>query len=476
MKKKVFIRVDGSQLIGLGHLVRCIALAQMLKDEFDVQFFSREIPDKIIADIRKCGFLFTKIDDEHSFFSTLTGKEIVVLDNYFFDSGYQKHIKELGCKLVCIDDLHDKHFYADLIINQVPDSKVSGYKAQYYTQFALGTDYVLLRSPFLKAATNKKRTSNNENLFICFGGADNLNYSTKTLSIVLSDSRFKKIIVVTGIAFHFLDKLLPVVNSDNRVQHFHDVDESKMLALLMKSDIAIVPASGILLEVLAAGCTVISGMYVNNQQFVLDAYKSAGMIESAQDFSSSYLTAAIDRIFKSRHISKKSIDGKSGNRILKCFRLLGMEDEVKLRRAEVADIQKSFEWATNPIIRNFSFSKHMIKYEDHVNWFLNKIKSDSCCYLIAEVNGEAIGSIRFDINGIEGVLSYLLDPNFHNRGLGTILLKKGVTFFKAVKGESVEAVVGFVIPENTASIKAFERLGYFKDLDGGNFKFTKPLK
>ena len=43
--------------------------------------------------------------------------KIVVLDGYHFDTNYQTKIKQKGCKLVCIDDLHDKHFVADIIIH-----------------------------------------------------------------------------------------------------------------------------------------------------------------------------------------------------------------------------------------------------------------------------------------------------------------------------------------------------------------------
>jgi UDP-2,4-diacetamido-2,4,6-trideoxy-beta-L-altropyranose hydrolase len=476
MQKQVFIRVDGSQQIGLGHLVRCIALAQMLKGEFEIYFVSREVPEKMIKEIEQSGFGFEMIEAEESFFSILSGKEIVVLDNYFFETGYQKKIKDKGCQLVCIDDLHDKEFYADLIINQVPGTKNSFYKAQCYTQFALGPDYVLLRTPFLKEAKKQRTISKIEVLLICFGGADSKNLTKQTLQLVLAEQSFEKIIVITGIAYNNLSELQPVIKSDSRVHHYHSVDENKMLDLLAMSDLAIVPASGILLETIAVGCKVISGIYVDNQKFVFEEYKKAGFFESAEDFSKRYLSIAIEKIFSNSRTYHKIIDGKSGQRILKCFRLLALEEDVMIREAKETDIQKTFEWATNPTIRNFSFNKDVIKYEEHINWFMNKIKSNSCFYLIAETNGEAIGSIRFDINENEAVINYLLDTNFHNKGLGIVLLKKGVAFLKAEGKRGIENVIGFVMPENIPSVKTFERLGYSKHVEKSNFKFTKSLK
>jgi len=95
VQTKVYIRVDGSAQIGLGHLVRCIALAQMLKNEFALHLVSKEVPANMIEEISQYGVAFTNIETEDSFFSMLAGKEIVILDNYYFETGYQKKIKDL---------------------------------------------------------------------------------------------------------------------------------------------------------------------------------------------------------------------------------------------------------------------------------------------------------------------------------------------------------------------------------------------
>lgn len=475
IKKKVYIRVDGSAQIGLGHLVRCMALSQMLKNDFDLHFVCREAPASMLKEIRESGILTTVIDSEKSFLAMLTGKEIVVLDNYFFETAYQRQIKETGCQLVCIDDLHDKEFYADLIINQVPGTRPSDYQAQPYTQYALGPDYALLRAPFLEEARKERKSGQVCSVFICFGGADNRNLTTHTLGLAIKEPGFKKITVVTGTAFQYANELKQLVDSDNRVMHYSAVDEKKMLGLMKASDLAIVPASGILLEVMAAGCRVISGMYVENQRYVFEEYKKAEFFESAEDFSTQYLQNAIKRVFNSPVSNKSLIDGLSGQRVLKTFRQIALEPEVLLRPATESDLEKTFGWASNPQIRAFSFSQKAISFEEHSNWFLKKISSPDCFYFIAEWKGEPIGSIRFDVIGNEATISYLLDPQFHNRGLGIIILKKGMLLLRDMDNNKVVKLAGFVMPGNIPSVKAFERLGYDRETVDGNFKFTKSL-
>ena len=47
IKPKVYIRADGNSEIGLGHVIRSLALAEMLKDEFCCIFVTRFLTDYI---------------------------------------------------------------------------------------------------------------------------------------------------------------------------------------------------------------------------------------------------------------------------------------------------------------------------------------------------------------------------------------------------------------------------------------------
>src|ERR1700744_1135916 len=205
MKPEIYIRADGSSKIGLGHIVRCTALAHMLKDNFKITFVCKEIPEQSKVDLQKSDFELILINTEEEFFKLLDLDKIVVLDGYDFDTNYQKKIKSTGCKLVCIDDLHDKEFVADLIINHAPGVKPKNYKAQLYTQFALGLDYALLRPAFLEQAKKERKIENIKTVLICFGGADFKNLTESTLQTVSQFKEFKNILVITGTSYTNLD-------------------------------------------------------------------------------------------------------------------------------------------------------------------------------------------------------------------------------------------------------------------------------
>lgn len=319
MKPKLYIRADSNSQVGLGHLMRCIALAKMLRDEFSIVFYCNEISEIFISEIKNDDFDLVMIENESEFLEKITLKEIVVLDGYNFDTEYQRKVKAKGCVLVCIDDLHDKDFVADLIINHAPGINASDYKAQPYTKFALGLEYVLLRPPFLEQAKKLRVISRFENVLICFGGSDFKNLTLKVLGSVIKFKEFNKIIVITGPEYSTSAEFLQLVQSDYRIRHLHSLNEKQMLTSMLEAELAIVPASGILFEVLAAGCFAISGYYVENQKSIYTGFQKANIILGANNFMQIDLQIKLllDTNFV---VMNKVIDGESGLKVLEIFK------------------------------------------------------------------------------------------------------------------------------------------------------------
>jgi UDP-2,4-diacetamido-2,4,6-trideoxy-beta-L-altropyranose hydrolase len=320
--KKVVFRVDGSQNIGMGHLIRCLALALMLKEEFEITFFWIEVPTNVEMEIINSGFAVVKIINDDNFLELINRSDIVVLDHYGLGTDYQKKIKVIGCKLVCIDDLHDKDFFADLIINHSPGIIESDYTSQEYTQFALGLDYVLLRPSFLEQAVKSRVIDKYKTILICFGGSDFNNLTERALKIVCEFNSFERIIVVTGSAFAFMKQLNFFIESCSNVESYHNINELEMVSLLTQSDLVIVPASGILMEAISVGCKSISGMYIENQKYAFREFKIANLIISAENFSENNIRDAIITALDTPFQQKKPIDGNQKERLLSKFRSL----------------------------------------------------------------------------------------------------------------------------------------------------------
>jgi len=164
VRRKVIFRADGSDRIGLGHLIRSQALAEMLADDFDCVFALAEAPAVIAEELASRFEVYwlpqagkaspaaaaaaTPQQQAAALAALASPHDIIVLDGYPFDTAYQQVLRERGCKLVSIDDIHAYPFVVDAIINTAGGVRPMHYQALPGTRFCLGLRYALLRRPF----------------------------------------------------------------------------------------------------------------------------------------------------------------------------------------------------------------------------------------------------------------------------------------------------------------------------------------
>jgi len=149
---------------------------------------------------------------------------------------------------------------------------------------------------------------------------------------------------------------------------------------------------------------------------------------------------------------------------------------LQLREATKNDVDLTFHWASDGNIRKYSFQQEAITQEMHHDWYISKINDPDCLYLLLGNDKEIIGSIRYDINKEnEALISYLIDFKYHGHGYGNAILSLSWRVVTE-KYPTLKQLVGFVLPENIASRKIFERQGYLLDSsDQKKLKYIKQL-
>ena len=465
MKTRVYLRADGHNKMGLGHIIRSLALAKMLEQEFDCQFIVRDPSPAVSHLIEEGGFGLIGLNDKvlppheaqfiaHHF---LKGKEIIVLDGYHFDTKYQQQIRAAAGKLVCIDDIHKTHFVADAIINHTSGIQASAYSAASYTKFHLGLAYMLLRQPFLQAAQQRMASEESESVhstaFICMGGADPNNDIIQVLQVCEQKEEIQVCNVVIGSAFLHQEALIAFQQQSRlRINIFSNLNADNMVVLMARCDFAICPPSSVALEYLCVGHQLYLLQTADNQAYLHQYLTGNGLALSWADFKSDR-PKPLDR-------SKLDalIDGKSDRRLLKLFRELDYQIHCRFRVAHEKDMLLYFKWANEPETRAQSFHPEPIKLEDHRRWFDRKIKAPKVILYILEYKGQAVGQIRFAINGV-ALLSYSVDRSFRGRSLGKYLLKGGLAQLQ-LDTDSAINIVGYVKEENIASNRTLTSLGF----------------
>lgn len=260
-KRKIFFRADAGPEIGYGHYIRSLALADMLKQDFDCTMYTQSPTDYQLREAEGiCTVVALPNDDSKfdKFLEYLQGDEIVVLDNYFFTTGYQRAIKSKGCKLACIDDTHEIHYISDAIICQSPGVVASQYDAETYTKIYGGLEYSLLRKPFLMQQIHIEKDYSTA--VVAMGGADANNLTQKYVDALLQNQHIDHIQVIIGDAYQW-----PLVE-DKRVEYHRNVSANQLSELFASAGVVILPASTMTREALACGANILSGYYVDNQK------------------------------------------------------------------------------------------------------------------------------------------------------------------------------------------------------------------
>lgn len=332
MKKKILFRGDGNDKIGLGHLYRLYAMAEMIKGSHKFIFVTRE--DSLTSFLPK-EYQVDRIpatknykEEVQELIQKYTPSEcLMIVDGYSFDSQYQKRIKQAGFTLVYIDDLAKEHMYADLVINHSPFFEKKDFSSEPYTQFALGLKYSIIRPLFIQACKAKRKINQINSAFICFGGADMYNLTEKSIKALLNTGLFRTINVVVGAANHSnLDSF-----SSQEIKIHKNLSESEMIELLFMSNFAIVPSSTILYEVCAVKMPVLSGYFVDNQKSIYEGFLKNKMIMGIGDFrimNTDDIQQKVNTIFKHENFKDLvenqyyMMDGEIKERFLKLIKYL----------------------------------------------------------------------------------------------------------------------------------------------------------
>ncbi len=338
MKSKLFFRADGNEKIGLGHIVRCLSIIQMLGDRFECLLVVNNVNDKIKNLIKEvCDFVDLEtidlINEIDKLRYLVRKNDIMIIDGYYFNLSYQTELKKIAKKLVAIDDLSSNIFAADVIINHGDISVLPEYRTLNDSKIFSGLDYIIVRPNFIKAVFLKKNVISINTVFVCMGGADSFNITTKVIEACSQCDFIKKIIVVIGSIYNYkleLNSLLSEINNIS-IELFENASAIQMVEFIEQSQIAISTASTISLEICCVKSALICGTVVDNQNAIHSHLIKNRCCVSIGDWkknSVADIKSAICALNDVQAVQKiidaqiKSIDGLSSNRILDIFKNL----------------------------------------------------------------------------------------------------------------------------------------------------------
>lgn len=359
MNMQIVFRCDASVQIGSGHVMRCLTLANALRERgTQATIICREHPGHLFSLIEDTGHRLialpppvattmegrlahsawlgtSQAEDAEQVIAALKSighVDWLVVDHYALDSEWESRMHGHVARIMVIDDLADRrhdcyllldqNFYADMETRYdglVPDDCVR----------LLGPKYALLRTEFRKVREQlRQRNGSIRRIFVFFGGSDLTNETAKALEAIKQLDRPEiGVDVVVGAANPHQDAIATLCDSMPEAR-LH-VQVSNMAELMGSVDLAIGAGGSTTWERCAVGLPAIVLSLAENQVAIAVGTDEAGVLEylgNCRDVSAERLTSEVkhfmenpNRLTAMSETARELIDSKGSERVCRAL-------------------------------------------------------------------------------------------------------------------------------------------------------------
>ena len=266
-RKVAVLRADASGLIGVGHVMRSLALGEAMRDAgFDVVLASVDLPTGMREEARKCGVTVVDLNcvpfgpDDALATLALNGN-VLVVDGYLFERNFFEILETKKTNFVVIDDnVETKALAPSVVINQNPHATPEMYAhLSGNPKLLLGLQYALLRREVREAA-KLSLVPVAKKVFVAMGGSDFLKL-TEPIVLALKDLDIELCVAVgpTNSQREQIDDAVKLV------PRAHVIRQDDYITELATSSLAILAAGSSLWEAAALGVPTIGLIVADNQ-------------------------------------------------------------------------------------------------------------------------------------------------------------------------------------------------------------------
>ena len=306
----VLFRVDASILIGSGHVMRCLTLANALSsnnwvcsficyphrgnlikqiEDSGYQVFSSKAFQnekevlRVGGSTRYSGWLGQGADDDaslsidvmRSFERNIAKINWLVVDHYAIDNYWERKLLLFVDNILVIDDLANRNHICDILLDQTFGREPKEYTSHVTPscEMLLGSKYALLRPEFAalrEYSLNRRNVPKLEKLLVTLGGVDKDNVTALVLKALDSCQLPEncQVVVVMGAKAPWLDDVKNIINS-MKIPVELMVNVKNMAQIMSECDLCIGAAGSTSWERCCLGVPTISMQLAENQQTIL---------------------------------------------------------------------------------------------------------------------------------------------------------------------------------------------------------------
>ncbi|MBO33445.1 MAG: UDP-2,4-diacetamido-2,4,6-trideoxy-beta-L-altropyranose hydrolase [Rhodospirillaceae bacterium] len=514
----IIIRTDAAQQIGIGHVMRCLTLADELhKDGAQIRFVCKAHRGHLQQKIVERGYPVTllnleqgqeKEDDPRGYSHWLGGDwcsdadstigaigaekiDWLIVDHYAIDRSWHQRLREHADKLMVIDDLADRPMDCDLLLDQTYGRKAVEWRVHVpqSCSLLLGAKYALLHPEFarLRAKAVERRNQNvnimPQRLFISMGGFDSLNVTGRVLDAVtqsvvaLGLQQNFAIDIVVGSQISTLTEVRRQAEAVPFPVYLH-VDSDRIPRLMLEADVAVGAAGATTWERCILGLPSFVVELADNQREILrrltDAHAIVNMGRVNESVQTTWVAKISEVLAKPQllhEISENALnicDGLGVRRVGLHFDPSYAADgrQIRLRMIEIEDAHIILTWQKAEPTRRYAKNTQIPEWEEHVQWMQCKLSDYHCFMRIIMHGNDPAGVLRLDYTdrftvGPGYLVSIFIAPEKYRLGLARAALIIAQRLF------ADDVHIAQIHNNNIASLALFKRSGYVCEARSG---------
>lgn len=305
----VFFRVDASFQIGSGHVMRCLTLADELRQHgAEITFVCREHPGNMNVFIKDKGYSVVCLQSSGAEYAK-TAKDVahaawlgvswqqdaaetiaalenhhcnwLIIDHYAIDRRWEHALRPCVVKIMVIDDLADRPHDCDLLLDQNYYCDLEHRYKNLVTEQCvtlLGPAHLLLRTEFIEAKKQLRvRSGNVKRILVFFGGSDPTNQTQKAVEALNLLNRPDIMVdVVVGAANPNRKTIQRLCDRLPNVTLLCQV--SNMAELVLNSDLGVGAGGAAMWERCCLGLPTVTVVFAANQERTTEDVATTGAI------------------------------------------------------------------------------------------------------------------------------------------------------------------------------------------------------
>jgi UDP-2,4-diacetamido-2,4,6-trideoxy-beta-L-altropyranose hydrolase len=308
---KVAVRADAGIHIGAGHVMRCLTLAEALREHGgEITFICRahtgHLADTVRARGHDChlltpgveGAVQSHADDDPPHAAWLGADwrtdaaetrailaddpvDLLIVDHYALDHGWEAMLRPVARRIMVIDDLADRRHDCDALLDQTAGRAAHDYAGHVPASchLMIGAGYALVRPEFAarRAESLHRRDGPARTILISMGAFDQANATAlalDALSRITLPAKARVFVLLNRAAPHFDQVARQAAHLPFPVEMLSGVDD--MAGLLAETDLVIGAAGSSAWERCVLGVPSIILVLADNQRLIAENLADAG--------------------------------------------------------------------------------------------------------------------------------------------------------------------------------------------------------